>query len=263
MQITELNIYPIKSARAQSLPQMKITSQGPEGDREWMLIDENGKFLSQRTLPKMATVQVSYDPMALTIGMDKMFFKVPRNNSFKRQVKVQVWSDTFDAALEPDLYSQGLAQYLGVQCRLVRYAPYSQRRVLSLKKEWKPEVKFADGRPLLLTNTKSLEDLNQRLPVAVPMNRFRPNIVVEGKSAFEEDKWKRIRVGDVILSQPKKSARCKIVTIDQQTGVSEGDEPLKTLSTYRRDGNAVFFGTLWIPENEGVIDLGAPVEVLE
>ncbi len=263
MQVSELNIYPLKSARAQSLVEMKITHEGPEGDREWMLVDETGKFVSQRTLPKLATVNAVFEQTSLTLAFEKMFFKIGRKTSFSREVKVQVWNDSFTAALEPDLYSQALSQYLGVNVRLVRYAPFSQRRVLSTHKEWKPEVRFADGRPLLLVNSKSLEDLNSKLPTAVPMNRFRPNIVVQGQQAFEEDKWKRIRIGDVVLSQPKLSARCNIITIDQQTGMAQGPEPLKTLATYRRDGAKVNFGTLWIPENEGVISMNAPVEILD
>ena len=263
MQVTELNIYPIKSARAQSLPQMKITSQGPEGDREWMLIDENGKFLSQRTLPKMATIEVFHEAASLTVGIQKMFFKIGKNNSFSRKVKVQVWSDTFEAALEPDLYSQALSQYLGVNCRLVRYAPYSQRRVLSRAIEWKPEVRFSDSRPILLINAKSLEDLNAKLEAPVPMNRFRPNIVIASNEAFVEETWKRIKIGDIILSQPKKSSRCGTVNIDQQSGVTQGAEPLKTLASYRKDHTGVYFGTLWTPENEGVLKVGDVLEVLE
>lgn len=262
MQVSELNIYPLKSARAQSLAEMKITHEGPEGDREWMLVDETGKFVSQRTLPKLATVNAVFDPSSLTLAFEKMFFKIGRKSSFSREVKVQVWNDSFTAALEPDLYSQALSQYLGVNVRLVRYAPFSQRRVLSTQKEWKPEVRFADARPLLLVNTKSLEDLNSKLPSAIPMNRFRPNIVIQGNQAFEEDKWKRIKIGNVILSQPKLSARCNVIAIDQQTGVANGPEPLKTLATYRRDGAKVHFGTLWIPENEGTILMDSPVEVL-
>ncbi|WP_413557463.1 MOSC domain-containing protein [Bdellovibrio sp. HCB209] len=262
MQVSELNIYPLKSGRAQTLPQMNITHEGPEGDREWMLIDEAGKFVSQRTMPKLATVNAVFEPNSLTLAFEKMFFKIGRKASFSREVKVSVWNDTFTAALEPDLYSQALSQYLGVNVRLVRYAPFSQRRVLSTQKEWKPEVRFADGRPILLTNTKSLEDLNSKLPSPVPMNRFRPNIVVQGQEAFEEDKWKRIKIGNVIFSQPKPSARCNIITIDQQSGVSQGAEPLKTLATYRRDGTKVIFGSLWIPENEGVISMNDSVEIL-
>jgi len=261
--IQELNIYPIKSCQGQSVKEMNITSEGPEGDRQWMLIDEHGTFLSQRTVPKMATVQVLVNDTGLSLGIGKQFFVVPKINSFKRGVRVKVWDDEFDAVLEPDLFSQGLSQYLGVNCRLVRYAPFSKRLVpTKLEGDWKPEVRFADGRPLLLVNTKSLADLNSRLPGPVGLERFRANIVYEGQEAFEEESWNRIRIGDVIFSQPKKCSRCKIITIDQKTGLSEGPEPLKTLSSYRRDGNKVNFGVLWIPENAGKISRSSTVEVL-
>ncbi|QDK38232.1 MOSC domain-containing protein [Bdellovibrio sp. NC01] len=263
MRIEELFIYPIKSARGQAVKDMKITHEGPEGDRQWMLIDENGKFVSQRTVPKLATVEVFNDQAALTVGFQKMFFKISKNNSFQRKVKVSVWNDTFEAALEPDLYSQGLSQYLGTNCRLVRYAPYSQRRVLSHQADWKPEVRFSDGRPLLLVNTKSLEDLNGRLRTPVGVDRFRPNIVFQGGQAFEEESWKKIKIGEVVFSLPKKCARCAIITIDQKTGEKTGAEPLKTLASYRRDDKGVNFGVLWIPENEGQIKIGDTLEVLE
>lgn len=263
MNVEELCIYPIKSARAQSLKEMKISQSGPEGDREWMLVDEHGKFLSQRTVPKLATIEVFQDEQALTVGLGKMFFKISKKNSFQRKTKVQVWNDTFEAALEPDLYSQGIAQYLGVQCRLVRYAPFSQRRVRSHSMEWKPEVRFADARPLQILNLKSLEELNSRLSVPVSADRFRANILVSGTAAYEEDHWKRIRLGEVIFSQPKKCSRCTIVTIDQMSGIPAGPEPLKTLASYRREDKDVYFGSLWIPENTGIVRKGDVVEVLE
>ena len=262
MKIEELNIYPIKSARGQSVKEMKINVDGPEGDRQWMLVDENGKFLSQRTLPKLATVEVFSDPTSLTVGIDKMFFKISKNNSFQRKAKVNIWNDTVEAALEPDLYSQALSQYLGVPCRLVRYAPYSQRRVLSHNPDWKPEVRFADGRPLLLVNNKSLEDLNARLPNPVRVDRFRANIVFQGAAAYEEDSWKKIKIGEVVFSLPKRCSRCTMITIDQKTGIPNGPEPLKTLAGYRREGKDVFFGTLWIPENEGTIRIDDKLQVL-
>lgn len=263
MKIEELCIYPIKSARAQKLNQMTITHEGPLGDRQWMLVDETGKFVTQRTLPKLATVEVFYDDAALTVGFQKMFFKISTRNSFQRQVKVQIWNDTVDAALEPDLYSQALSQYLGANLRLVRYAPFSQRRVLSHSMDWKPEVRFADARPVHLINLKSLEDLNSRLAEPVGVDRFRGNLIYSGEVPFEEEQWKKIRVGEVVFSQPKRCSRCTITTIDQSTGDRTGVEPLKTLSGYRRDGKDVFFGTLWIPENTGVVRKGDAVEVLE
>ncbi|WP_253715985.1 MOSC domain-containing protein [Bdellovibrio bacteriovorus] len=264
MKVQELHIYPIKSARGQKVKNFEMTEQGPVGDRQWMLIDDKGSFLSQRGFPKMATIETFYEPEALTVGLGKMFFKISTKNNFQRKATVQVWNDSFEAALEPDLYSQGIAQYLGTSCRLVRYAPYSQRRVRSNDEgNWSPEVRFADGRPLLLTSQKSLEDLNSRLSVPVPMNRFRPNIVVDGAKAYEEDQWKKIKIGSVILSQPKASIRCVIINIDQTTGESRGPDPLKTLASYRRIERGVSFGVLWIPENTGIISENDAVEVLE
>lgn len=264
MQIEELYIYPLKSARSQKVSEMTITPAGPSGDRQWMIVDADGKFISQRTLPKLATVEVFYEEASLTLGFQKMFFKISTNNSFQRKIPVQVWNDSFEAALEPDLYSQALSQYLGVPCRLVRYAPYSQRHVGAVSSHpWQPEVRFSDSRPLQIANLKSLEDLNTRLTKPVGMDRFRANIVFSGTKAFEEDQWKRIRLGEVIFSQPKKCSRCTMITVDQDTGVPDGAEPLKTLAGYRRDGTKIFFGSLWIPENAGLIKKGDVVEVLE
>lgn len=262
MKIEELYIYPIKSARAQRVKSMTINHEGPDGDRQWMLVDENGKFISQRTVPKLATVEVFCDEASLTVGFRKMFFKISKTSTFQRKVKVQVWNDTFEAALEPDLYSQALSQYLGVNCRLVRYAPYSQRRVRSLQMDWKPEVRFADARPLQILNLESLKDLNSRLETPVGVDRFRANIIFSGQKPFEEDGWTRIQIGSVIFSQPKKCSRCMITTIDQTRGEVMGPEPLKTLAGYRREGKDVYFGSLWIPENEGTIQSGDELKVL-
>lgn len=266
--VQELNIYPIKSCQGQPVKEMNITLEGPEGDRQWMLVDENGGFLTQRTVPKLATVQVLVNDSGLSIGIGKQFFVVPKSNSFKRMIRVKVWNDEVEAALEPDLFSQALSQYLGVNCHLVRYTPTSKRMVPwqqesgASQTDWHPEVRFADGRPLLLLNTKSLEDLNSKLATPVGIERFRGNIVFTGSAAFEEDQWQRIRIGEVTFAQPKKCSRCKIITIDQKTGESPTPEPLKTLSSYRRDGNKVNFGVLWIPENTGRITPGSSVEVL-
>lgn len=261
--VQELNIYPVKSCQGQSLKEMSIGLEGPEGDRQWMLVDENGGFLSQRSHAKLATVQTMLNEQGLSLGVGKQFFVVPKTSAFKRPLKVRVWNDEFEASLEADLFSQALSQYLGVNCRLVRYASFSKRLVPStLGGEWQPEVRFSDGRPLLLLNTKSLDDLNSKLASPVGIERFRGNIIYEGQKAFEEDHWNRIRIGEVVFSQPKKCARCKMITMDQKTGASDGPEPLKTLSSYRRDGTRVNFGVLWIPENTGLIRLQDRVEVL-
>lgn len=262
MNIEALYIYPIKSARSQQLKEVEIGLAGPLGDREWMLVDEQGKFISQRTNPQLATVEVFLDEEGLTIGIGKMFVKVARKSSFSRKLKVEIWNDSVEVALEPDLYSQALSQHLGVKCRLVRYAPFSERKVGTTSADWNPQVRFADSRPIQILNLRSLEDLNRRLASPMTVDRFRSNLVYSGEQPFEEDSWQRIRIGEVIFSQPKKCSRCTMITIDQQTGASMGPEPMKTLATYRREGNKVFFGSLWIPENPGHIRQGDSIEIL-
>jgi len=263
--ISAIKIYPLKSAAGQELKKIHISSQGPDGDRRWMLIDAEGKFLSQRTLPKMATLQTHFNDQGLTVGFNNQFFRVPITAP-KRFVSVQIWDDRVEAALEPDLYSQTLSQYLGVPCRLVRYTETSARK-LPATESWQagvqPEVRFADSRPLLLVNTASLDDLNGRLSQPIGIDRFRANLVFNGQEAFEEECWKKIRIGNVTFSQPKKCSRCPMINNDQVTGDSPSKEPLKVLSTYRRDGNKVIFGVLWIPENAGTIALQDPLEILE
>jgi uncharacterized protein YcbX len=249
--LVELSIHPVKSAQAQAVKALVLTPEGAEGDRQWMLIDEQGEFMSQRKHPKMATIQVHLNESGLSLGLGKQFFVVPKTNSMKRLVPVKIWGQEVTAALEADLFSQAISHHLGVSCRLVRYVPASAR-----------SGKFADSRPLLILNTKSLEELNGRLQKPVGLDRFRGNIVFAGESAFEEDAWTRIRIGEIVFSQPKKCSRCNIITIDQKTGMPEGPDPLKTLAGYRREGNKVNFGVLWIPENEGVVDLSRPLEVL-
>ena len=260
--LQSLHIYPVKSCRGMAVKEMKVLFDGPDGDRLWMLVDSEGKFLSQRAYPKMATLQTHLDDLGLTIGFEKTFFKISRQNSMKRIVPVQIWNDKVDAALEADLYSQAIGQYLGVNCRLVRYTPQSQRRVRSLEMDWKPEVRFADGRPLLLVNSKSVEDLNSKLEEKITFERFRPNIVFNGDQAFQEDSWTKIKIGEVVFSQPKKCARCVMINIDQASGVSPNPSPLKTLAGYRREDKGINFGVLWIPENEGKITAQDTLEVL-
>lgn len=260
--IESLYIYPVKSCRGQSVKQMNILRDGPQGDRLWMLVDENGKFLSQREHPQMATLETHLDESGLTLGYGKQFFRISLNNSLKRTLPVTIWNDTVEAALEPDLYSQAISQHLGVTCRLVRYTPNSQRKVKSVSEAWSPEVRFADGRPLLIINSKSLEDLNSKMTTPVGVERFRCNVFFSGEQAFEEDAWSKIRIGEVVFSQPKKCARCVMINIDQQEGVGKGPDPLKTLASYRRVDKGVNFGVLWIPENEGRLSLSDKIEVL-
>ncbi len=263
MKIHSLHIYPIKSCRGTQVRSLMLETSGPAGDREWMLVDPQGKFLSQRTLGKMAQIETAIDENHLTIAFGGGFFKVSRKVQNIRPKKVQIWDTEVVAHEEPRLYSDAISQFLGVPCTLVKYTSESKRILNSVKPDFIPETRFSDRTPIQILNLKSLADLNSKLEAPVGAGRFRANVIFDGQHAFEEETWKRIKIGSVILSQPKKCARCKIITLDEKTGESVGAEPLKTLGNYRREGAKINFGVLWIPENTGTISDSDSIEILE
>lgn len=264
MKIQSLFIYPVKSCRGINVPVIQILNAGPAGDREWMLVDNKGKFLTQRTTGKMAQIETALDEGHLTLAFEGRFFKISRKVSSIRPRTVKIWSDSLEAHDEPVLYSQAVSEFLGMECHLVKYTANSKRVVTSKNEDYPAETRFTDRKPLLIINTKSVEDLNSRIANPIGADRFRPNVVYQGQVAFEEEEWKRIQIGSVIFSQPRKCGRCPVINLDSKTGEGCGTEPLKILSTYRRDGlNKVNFGTLWTPENNGVFRVIDSVQILD
>lgn len=256
LRLSEINIYPIKSARGISVPSAKLDDRGLEFDRRWMVVDENGHFLTQRILPKMAIIGVSLQSDHLSVGARGMQnLTIPLVSPSTKAVRVQIWSDSLDALDVGEEAASWFTEVLGLSCRLVQMPGQGVRSVNPKYAPPDTPVSFADAFPVLLISTASLADLNARLAEPVPMNRFRPNIVIDGSGAYEEDSWKCVRVGSVLFSVVKPCSRCTVPTVNQDTGES-GKEPLRTLSTYRvRDSN-VYFGQNLIHENRGILNVG-------
>lgn len=267
MLVSELNIYPIKSLKGVSLIEAQVEEQGFTHDRRWMLVDEGGKFLTQREFPVMAKIGVEVDRDVLTVSIDGSRLSVPfgpaANGGPKR---VRVWASLVKAEFYSEEVDDWFSQLLGSRCRLAAMTDVSKRLVnpyYSVHK-FRDTVSFADGYPFLLIGESSLEDLNSKLEHKVPMNRFRPNIVVRGSEAFAEDKWKRIRIGSTVFHVVKPCGRCVMTTIDQTKGEKTGVEPLKTLASYRTKRNKVMFGQNLIADTSGgIVIVGDDVEVLE
>ena len=178
-------------------------------------------------------------------------------------VDVSIWSDRCVAIDEGPSPAEWLSAFLDVRCRLVRFPDDAKRPVDPEYGGPNDQVGFADGFSFLLTSRASLDDLNQRLAAPLPMNRFRPNIVVGGGEAFEEDLWKRIRIDDITFAVVKPCARCVTTTVDQQTGEASR-EPLRTLATFRNvAGRGVMFGQNLIHDQSGTLHVGAEVAVIE
>jgi uncharacterized protein YcbX len=240
--LSQINIYPIKSLGGISLPSSVVEERGLQYDRRWMLVDDNHQFLTQRKLAKMALLKVALLKEGLlvsTVGMPDLV--VPFMCQTNDTIYVTVWEDTCHGIVVSPQANEWFSDALQLSCKLV-FMPDTSIRPVDTRYALNDEfVSFADAYPFLLIGEASLADLNGRLDTPLPMNRFRPNLVVSTTTPFEEDTWKAIRIGDTEFYLVKPCARCVVTTIDQQTTIA-GKEPLKTLSTYRLINNKVLFG---------------------
>jgi uncharacterized protein YcbX len=228
-----------------------------------MIIDAAGCFLTQRELPLLALVSPTLFGDLLEIAAPGMESLTVANAVEGERTEVTIWDDRCAAIDQGAHAAEWLSTFLEVPCRLVRIADDETRRVDPTYASPNDQVGFADGFSFLLTSNASLDDLNRRLPSPLPMNRFRPNIVIDGTTAFEEDGWKRIRINGIEFAVVKPCARCVTTTVDQETA-ERSREPLRTLATFRHvAGRGVMFGQNLIHDRTGVIHLGADVDVLE
>lgn len=290
MQISELNIYPIKSLKGITLESSVVEKRGLRYDRRWMLTDMDGMFFTQREVPKMAAVVVEVLGGALRVSSDGFdSIEIPLEPDRGERESVTVWGSTLIAETYVGAMNEWFSEVLSKRCKLVRMPDNGTRHVSPKFDLGEDTVSFADGYPLLLLGEASLGEVNERLhekyhsdeygeKLPLLMNRFRPNVVVQGSDPFEEDRWAKIKIGEAIFRVPKPCARCVMTTVDQAKGEFDGKEPLKMLSSFRmakdafpdsyeslgQTPNAVLFGENLIPENPGAtIRLGDKVEVLE
>ncbi len=269
MRLSEINIYPIKSLRGISLEKSAVENRGLQYDRRYLLVNTKNQFLTQRDLPKMATVGVEITNESLRVSSNGEFLEIPFAPQTNETETVKIWSSRCRARIYESEINEWFSGVLQTDCRLVLMPEETRRKVNYFYAVHKDDaVGFADGYPILLIGGNSLADLNSRLDAPVPMNRFRPNLVVENSEAFAEDDWKKIRIGEAIFHVVKPCARCVITTIDQSNGVKTGVEPLKTLAAYRIPKRSVkkkiLFGQYLIAENAGaVLNVGDEIEVVE
>ena len=264
VRVAALYRYPIKSCAGTRLADGVVGRRGFVGDRALMLVDPEGRFLTQREFPRLALVAPRLDGETLMIEAPAMPPLTVVATDDGPRARVVVWRDRCAAIDQGDAAAEWFGAFLGAPCRLARMADAFVRRVDGrYARRPDDQTGFADGYPFLLISEASLDDLNGRLAAPLAMNRFRPNIVVSGCPPYAEDGWKRIRIGPVVFDLVKRCARCVITTTDQATA-ERGKEPLRTLATYRRrrDGK-VLFGQNLVHEGEGVIRAGDAVEILE
>jgi hypothetical protein len=243
--LAALHLYPVKSCRGIALAEAAVTAAGLEHDREWMIVTPEGRFLTQREEPRLALVATALDPVALTLATERAgSIAVPLGQRGEAR-EVTVWRDRCAAIDQGDEPARWFTELLGRPARLVRFDP-RQRRVSD--PAWTggldAQNRFSDGFALLALSRASLADLNARLGRPLPMDRFRPNLVLEGLPPYGEDGLGELVAGTVRLRRVKPCTRCVITTTDQFTGTVAGDEPLRTLRSYRWDAalRGVTFG---------------------
>lgn len=262
MQLSSITIYPVKSCAGINLDCVTLDRFGPVGDRRWLVVDERGRFLSQRDQAQLALVRVEQVQGGIRLSLGDSFIQTAIPGTAAPEVRVSVWEDSVRALLADSSAGEWLSVQLGRPCRLVYMPDTCQRRVDGLYARDGETVSFADGFPLLLISQASLEDLNRRLDKPVPMNRFRPNLVVSGCAPFAEDSWRRIRIGDVEFDVAKSCARCVIPSIDQATARRDG-QINRVLAGFRRVNGQVMFGQNLLYQRAGTLSLGDSVEVLD
>lgn len=262
LKLTGINIYPIKSAAGIALATAEVGKRGFLYDRQWMVVDARGKFMTQRHFPRLALIKVQVSPLQLVIEAPEqkpLFIPLVLNKS--QRMPVEVWGDVCDAIPLGEEVSKWFSEFLLTSCQLV-YLPEDSRRPIKARYQVNYEqVSFADAFPFLLISEASLADLNQRLEQPVPMNRFRPNLVVSGCEAFAEDSWQSIKIGSVTFRVVKPCDRCIVTTVNQNTGIP-GKEPLQTLAQYRLWEGKIWFGQNLIQEQQGILNLGDAVEII-
>ncbi len=258
-------IYPLKSAQAVRIEEIAVDARGLKNDRLYMVVDEDGNFITQRQnkiLAKISTALTPDEKLALSFDTEESMI-VSKSELSATTMPVKVWKDECPAHIAPRNINEWFSSILECPAKLVRLSDGHPRQTDLTFSQQGDQVSFADGFPLLITTTASLDALMPHFSDEITMDRFRPNIVFEGNEAFAEDVWFRIKVGEVELELVKHCDRCVMITIDQTTGKKTSSEPITTLKKLRKGKSGVYFGDNAIPRKTGLIKVGDNVEILE
>lgn len=263
--LTSIHVYPVKSCGAIDLDEAEVLPQGLALDRRWMLVDANGRFITQRKHPQMARIRVSIVDSVMRFEFDQQApLELPLKPAAGPRLMVDVWEDTVDALDLTDLCGDWFQQIFAQPVSLV-YMDAIAKRIIKAKYQVQPQdtVSFADGLPLLLATHTSLKYLEEKVGTSLGMARFRPNVVVTGGDPFSENDWKRVRIGSIEFDVTNPCVRCEITKVDQQTGEKwDSTQPLSALTDIRGYKTKAMFGVNLVPRGAGNIHVGDPFEVL-
>jgi MOSC domain-containing protein len=257
VRVSEIYTYPVKGCRRVRHDAAAVEPWGLAGDRRWLITEPGGVAITQRDLAKLALLRAHTWAQGVTLSFPGRASLVVGPLTPDPTVKGTVWGTTVAATPAGDRPDAWLSAVLGTKVRLIWLDDPTRRTVDPDYGRPDDRVSFADGYPILLTNTASLDQLNDWMGEPLPMTRFRPNVVMDSDLPFVEDEWTggTVRIGQMMFRVPKPCDRCVVTNTDQETGV-RGKEPLRTLAKYRNIDRGLMFGTNLIPVRTGTIRVG-------
>lgn len=264
IKLTRLYIYPVKSLGGISLTNSEVEDRGLKYDRRWMLVDEEGKFLTQRKFPEMVHFKLKLvkDGFQVFHKVTNDAVIIPFETQSNAKINVDIWNDEVEAIIVSETLSSWFTDKLNFNCELV-FMPDDTIRKVENKPWVKDEiVSFADGYPFLIISEESLDDLSSKLGKKLKMDRFRPNFVISGSKPFEEDEWVEFKIGSLTFKGVKPCARCVVTTIDQETGEKDF-LVLEELGKYRKIDNKIMFGQNLLQLSNGSLSLYDKIEVIK
>ncbi len=262
--ISSITTYPVKSTAGWDLEDANVTSEGLEYDRKWLLLNNDNQVMTGREYPQMLRIQAVLEGGALRLSFDDEQFELDAAQ-VGDHLAFELWHQPVEGLDQGDAVNAWLSERLGVSCHMI--AQQESIRPIPEKPGAVAEgnVSYADQAPILLLSEGSVKDLNSRLESTVSTRHFRPNIVVRGAKAYEEDQWQRVRIGDCEFDVLEACKRCVFITIDPDTLQRDAQqEPLRTLATYRKHARgSVAFGVHLVPRRLGKISIGDKIEIIK
>jgi uncharacterized protein YcbX len=254
-QVSQLFIYPVKALAGVAIKQAFVTKRGLRYDRRWMLVDDKNQFITQRSHHQLCLFKIELKKHFFVVRYGQQSVEIPYEINDGEMIYVQVWNDTVSALAASNTINEFFSQQLNIPCKLVFMPDSSIRKVDQNYVSESHAVSFADGFPILMIGVESLKMINQKLLQPIDMMRFRPNVVFTGGVAHDEDQWTDFSIQNTRLKGVKPCGRCMVVNIDQESGMLQ-QEPLSTLSTYRKFNQKINFGQNVIALSEGHIAIG-------
>ncbi|MEE6031081.1 MOSC domain-containing protein [Avibacterium paragallinarum] len=261
MKLQHIYLYPIKSTQSYEVAQAVVQPQGLNFDRTFMLTEPDGTFISARKDAELYHFYALPTPLGLYIQHKDGSAIQVQYTDFQQSQACEVWGNEFNSLLASQEINHWFSEKIGRAVQLRWTGEHTQRKI---KRYPDQPLSFADGYPLLLTTEASFNTVQQACPSPISPLQFRPNLIIDGITPFEEQQWAEIQIGEVKFLHSKPCERCVLTTRNPTTNQADPKmEPFRTLKKLNRnEQGAPLFGINLIPLNTGIIRVNDEVKIL-